>query len=148
MNLDPLYYLRISGQLFFCLGWWLEEINYTLSRIINLICGPLGSTSGHIFYMSTQNGSKLEVWPDRILIHALELKLWHFPICLYREAMHLQWFTPTHYVSGRGNSHVCTWRPLPDLLKLQYYRSLLALYGSKLGKGRHVPICAWSRPLT
>ena len=29
-----------------------------------------------------------------------------FPICLYREAMHLQWFTPTRYVSGRGYAHI------------------------------------------
>ena len=35
---------------------------------------------------------------NRILIHILELKLWHFevfPICLYVEAMHLQSFPPT-----------------------------------------------------
>ena len=35
---------------------------------------------------------------NRILIHTLELKLWHFevfPICLYLEAMSLQCFPPT-----------------------------------------------------
>ena len=36
------------------------------------------------------------------LIHAFELKLLHFNVfpCLYREAMHLQCFTPTLYVMG------------------------------------------------
>ena len=28
-----------------------------------------------------------------------------FPISLYREAMHLQWFTPMQYVSGCGYPH-------------------------------------------
>ena len=35
-----------------------------------------------------------------LLIHTLELKLQHFeifPICLHREAMHLQCFPPTRY---------------------------------------------------
>ena len=121
-----LYFVVLSGQFFFLLSVSVPRNN--------LIRGPFGSTSGHTFYMSMQNGSKLEVWPDRILIHALELKLWHFevfPICLYREAMHLQCFTPTRYVSGRGHAHICTWRPLPDLLKIAiegaclHYRALL-----------------------
>ena len=30
---------------------------------------------GDNFYMGMQNGSKLEIWPERMLIHALELKL-------------------------------------------------------------------------
>ena len=41
-------------------------------------------------------------------IHTLELKLRHFkvfPIGLNREAIHLQSFTPTRYVSGRGHAH-------------------------------------------
>ena len=33
--------------------------------------------------MGTQNGSKLEIWPERILIYALELKLWPFEVFLY-----------------------------------------------------------------
>ena len=33
------------------------------------------------------------------LISTFELKI-VFPICLYREAIHLQWFTPTLYVMG------------------------------------------------
>ena len=73
--------------------------NYTLSRkqeLNNLICGAFGSTWGHNFYMGTLNGSKLRNLMG-FLIHAFELKLLHFnfPICLYREAMHLQRLTPT-----------------------------------------------------
>ena len=41
----------------------------------------------------------------RFLINTFELKI-VFPICLYREARHLQWFTPTHYVSGRGYARI------------------------------------------
>ena len=43
-----------------------------------------------------------------------------FPICLYREAMHLQWFPPTCYVINvrHVHIHVVRWRPLPDLLKI------------------------------
>ena len=40
-----------------------------------------------------KKGSKLEDCTRGLLVHILELKLWHFekvPICLYREAMQLQ----------------------------------------------------------
>jgi hypothetical protein len=33
--------------------------------------------------MGMQNGSKLEIWPEKILIHTLELKIWHFEVLLY-----------------------------------------------------------------
>ena len=46
-----------------------------------------------------------------------------FPIRLHREAMHLQHFTPTRYVSGRGFAYICTWRPLSKLL----YRHCVAI---------------------
>ena len=36
--------------------------------------GDLGAL-GDNFYMGMQSGSKLEIWPDGILIHTLELKL-------------------------------------------------------------------------
>ncbi len=39
------------------------------------------------------------------LINIFELKT-VFPIYLYREAIHLQRFTPTRYVSGRGYAHM------------------------------------------
>ena len=39
------------------------------------------------------------------LINTFELKI-VFPICLYREAIHLQCFTPTRYVIGRGYAHI------------------------------------------
>ena len=47
------------------------------------------------------------------MIHTLELKLWPFevsPICLYREAMQLQCFSPTRYVSVRylENASMCS----------------------------------------
>ena len=35
----------------------------------------------------------------------IELKM-VFPICLYREAIHLQCFTPTRYVSGRSYARI------------------------------------------
>ena len=41
----------------------------------------LGGTIDN-FYMGTQNGSKLEICPERILIHALQLKLWPFEVFL------------------------------------------------------------------
>ena len=40
----------------------------------------IGSTWGDNFYMGTQNGSKHESWHEKILIHALELKLWPFEV--------------------------------------------------------------------
>ena len=46
----------------------------------------------HNFYMCTQNGFKLEI---RILIHTLELMLWHYEVFPYYEC-----FTPTSYVMG------------------------------------------------
>ena len=48
------------------------------------------------------------------------MALWSFP-CLYREAIRLQCFPPTRYVSGRGHAHISTWRPLPDLLNTAIY---------------------------
>ena len=45
--------------------------------------GGLGSTWGDNFYMGTQNGSKLEIWPWGILIHTLEWKLQHFQVSPY-----------------------------------------------------------------
>ena len=86
--------------------------NYTPSRKFK-ICG---STS---LYIGTQNGLKLE---QGLLIHTSELKLWHF------EAIDLQCFPPTHYVSACGHAHIWTWWPLPDLINI--IGSLVALYGS------------------
>ena len=48
-----------------------------------LIPSMLGSTWGDNFYMGMQNGSKLEIWPERNLIHTLELKIWHFKVFPY-----------------------------------------------------------------
>jgi hypothetical protein len=50
---------------------------------MKLIPGGVGSTLGHSFYTGTQNGSKYEIRPERILIHDLELKLWHIEyVCI------------------------------------------------------------------
>ena len=38
-------------------------------------------------------------------------------VCLYREAMHLHYFTLTHYMSGCSHAHIYTGQPLPNLLK-------------------------------
>ena len=43
----------------------------------------LGSYSWQTVHMSTQNGSHLEIWWNRILIHALELKLRPFKVFPY-----------------------------------------------------------------
>ena len=39
-----------------------------------------------------------DIWPWRILIYTLELELWHFKVCLHREAKHLQYFMHMHCV--------------------------------------------------
>jgi hypothetical protein len=42
-----------------------------------------------------------------------------FPMCLCREAMHLQCFLyPCAIRDGQGYARTYTWRPLPDLLKI------------------------------
>ena len=45
--------------------------------------GDLGALGGDNFYMGMQTGSKLEIWYERILIHTLKLKLWHFEVFPY-----------------------------------------------------------------
>lgn len=57
--------------------------------------GISGSISGNNFYMGMQNGSKLEIW--MFFIHSFKLNQSYTPlecrvspICLYREALHLQ----------------------------------------------------------
>ena len=107
------------------LGWSRDG---RVKKYINKICGIITSTIhpyawGYSFYMDMQNGSKLEIWPERILIHALQLKLWplKFSICLYRKpcicnvfhpCSHIKVTTITHF--GQNWSLGC----------------LLALYGS------------------
>ena len=41
--------------------------------------GGLG-VFGDNFYTGTQNGSKLDIWWNRFLIHTFELKLWPFEV--------------------------------------------------------------------
>ena len=65
--------------------------------------GALGETIlyGHAEWIKTRN--------LMVLIHASELKLWHVSnACLYRDAIHLQCFPPTHYLIGCGHAHVRT----------------------------------------
>ena len=45
--------------------------------------GGIGSTWGDNFYTGTQNGLKNEIWYEKILIHALELKLRPFKVYPY-----------------------------------------------------------------
>ena len=88
---------------FFCLVW---APCYTLithqveKKKKKKIHGGFRSTWGDNFFMGTQNGSKLEIWPWGILIHTLELKLQPFEVIpwLYREAIHLQCFMRMRYV--------------------------------------------------
>ena len=63
--------------------------------------GLLGALQDILFILARRMDSL-----TKFLIHTLELKLRHFevfPICLYREAMHLQCFTPTRYMSGHDH---------------------------------------------
>ena len=62
----------------------------------------LGSYSQQTIYMSMQNGLHLEISWKRNFDSHLRIKVITlcFPICLYREAMHLQRFPPTRYVRG------------------------------------------------
>ena len=78
------------------LGFVMEGHNFFLLSVFDSLLGS------HNFYMGTQNGSKTRNLKEGFLIHAFELKLLHFNVfpCLYREAMHLQCFTPTLYVMG------------------------------------------------
>ena len=56
-----------------------------------------------------------------------------FPICLYREAMHLQCFPSTHYVVGAATRTYKRDDLYLIFSKLQSARlSLLALYGSTM----------------
>ena len=69
------------------------------TNLNNVIHGGTGSTSGHNFYMGTQNGSKLEFWWWELLIHASEFKLRciEFYICIGKpytyicNDLHLHW---------------------------------------------------------
>ncbi len=48
---------------------------------------------------------RYEDFKAEFLINTFELKI-VFPMCLYREATHLQRFTPTRNVSGRGYARI------------------------------------------
>ena len=93
----------VSKQFFLLSLGSLLHTNYTPSRKKKKkkkIHGGFRSTWGDNFFMGTQNGSKLEIWPWGILIHTLELKLQPFEVIpwLYREAIHLQCFMRMRYV--------------------------------------------------
>ena len=66
------------------------------------------------------------------LIHALELievtALWSIPICLYREAMHLQCFPPTRYLKNREYP----WCALFRNYQIWSIGCFFALYGSTM----------------
>ena len=83
-SVATLYAVFQTSLFFSLLSVWFprrrnKSKNYTLSRK-DLIRGASG---GYNLYMGMQNGSKLEIWHERILIHVLELKLWHLEVFLY-----------------------------------------------------------------
>ena len=76
---STMWCFRIIG-FFFCLEY---RLAWKKSKLNNLIHGGFGSTWGHNFCTGMQNGSKLEIWPERILIYSLELKLQPFEVFPY-----------------------------------------------------------------
>ena len=90
----------------------------------------LGSYSWQTVHMSTQNGSHLEIWWNRILIHTLELKLRHFKGSPY--GSHTFAMFSAHALREKQglpvmHTHILCWRPLPDLIKIGVQAACLAL---------------------
>ena len=84
--------------------------------------GVLGSTLGNNFYMGTQNGSNLEIFYSHLQFKDMAPnRVSHM---LYREAMHLQCFTPTrtyiNVTTFTGSAQNCN------------VGGLLTLYGSTM----------------
>ena len=79
------------------------EINKPL-----IIHGWFGNAWGDNFYMGTQNGSKLEILPEKILIHTLELKLWPFKVFpyIYIGSYAFAMFSAHALCEGRGYARI------------------------------------------
>ena len=113
MNL-ALLHKNIWTSFFFCLVCHLlEKVN------LNNSWGNWEHL-GRNFYMGMQNGSNLDVLLGRLLIHTFELgtlRLFH----VLQEDHTFAIFSAHALRSKRGipvlHTHICTWRPLPDLLK-------------------------------
>ena len=58
--------------------------------------------------------------------------------CLHRDAISLQCFPPTRYVSRRGRAHICAWRPLPDLLNTAIYGACFIVWLYSICSTMHV----------
>ena len=65
----------------------------------NIIIGALGNAWGHNFYIGMQNSIRWWSWIFDSCLSIEDVPPRVFPICLYREAMHLQCFTPTRYMA-------------------------------------------------
>ena len=98
----------------------LEKDNYITEKFVGL----LWALGAMIFYMGTQNGSKLVVWWQGLLIHASELKLWHFEVFQY---------------VCIGKPYICnvfrpcaTWVTFTRFVQNCCIGCLLALYGSSM----------------
>ena len=87
--------------------------------------GDLGALGWHDFYMCTQNWLKLEIWYERILIHALELALGSFPmfVCICDVLCHGTTWWAWSCVHTHTHTHTRTWRSLPICTKLHYMQS-------------------------
>ena len=92
--------MLFSGQLFFSASCALTSSSSSSSRkkkrFKYLIDGGSGSTWDHNFYMGMHNSNLMEgIFDLHLRIKDMVLK-----VCLYREAIRLQCFTPTRYVRG------------------------------------------------
>ena len=109
--------------------WWFLDFFFLLSVstswkkrkfLNNLIHGGCGSTWGHNFYMSTQNGSKLEIWPERIFDPRFRIKvtaLSSFP--MFVQGSHAFAMFSAHALCERQSyAHTEMWRPLPNMIKI------------------------------
>jgi hypothetical protein len=99
---------------------------WLVGKLNNLIHG------GYNFYMGTQNESKLGNWQQGILIHALELKLWHF------EVLHM---LLAIFAQKKNYGHVgYADDPLPNIVHIG---CLLAICGSTMHPAQ---LCMWWFP--
>ena len=124
-------FMVVFGHFFFCLVFRSPCYQLSRKKQNKLIHGGVGSIWGDNFYMGTQNGSKLEIWPWRILIHILELKLRPFEVspyvCIGSHAFAM--FSAHALREGRGYARTVTWRPLPTFVKIEVWAACLHCMG-------------------
>ena len=92
------------------MSWLTWNYRHTLSRKKAYLNNSWGDWEhlGDNFYISTQNGSKLEIRPDRFFIHTLQLKLWPFQVfpCLYRKPCVCNVFRPRATWGAGPRAHI------------------------------------------